>query len=219
MKASAKILSYLFHPIFILAFSLFLLLHINPFLFSLQDPKDKVIVIFSITMLTVIFPLIAISMMRFLGLLTDIEMKKREQRIIPLIITGFFYMWLFINVRNNGFIPSLFSAFTLGSTISIFLAFFINNFSKISLHTVGMGGLVAIILLMKINFTFQSFVINTGIFGHFSIHLNILLVAAIILAGLIGTARKYVGQHTNQDLYGGYFVGFISQIIAYQIIF
>lgn len=219
MKASAKILSYLFHPIFILAFSLFLLIKINPFLFSIQDPKDKVIVIFSITMLTVVFPLIAISMMRFLGLLTDIEMKKREQRIIPLIITGFFYMWLFINVRSNSFIPSLFSAFTLGSTISIFVAFFINNFSKISLHTVGMGGLVAIILLMKVNFTFQTVVFSMGPLGHYSIHMNFILVSAIILAGLVGTARKYVGRHTNQDLYGGYFVGFMSQIIGYQIVF
>ena len=45
----------------------------------------------------------------------------------------------------------------LGATIALFIAFFINIFSKISAHAVGMGGLVAMVLISIISFSHGAF--------------------------------------------------------------
>ena len=200
-------------------YSLALLMLVNPYLFSVENHKAKVILIFSIGMLSVGFPLIGIAILKFLGLSNDFNMDERKARVIPLLITSIFYLWLFVNIKSNGYIPLLFTAYAFGATISIFLSFFINNFSKISLHTVGMGGLVAIVILCKVSVDYHDFALSLGWLGVYKIHMNVVLLAVIIIAGIIGSSRKFLTNHTWQDIYGGYIVGFVSQLIAYAIIF
>lgn len=168
-------------------------------------------------MLTVGFPLLAIFLIRFLGLNQDLNMNSRQERIVPLIVTAMFYLWLFINIKNNSYIPVLFSSFVLGATIAIFISFFINNFSKISLHTVGMGGLVTMIILLQFQFEHSDFTIYLGMLGTYTIHLSFLIILSIIIAGLVGVARLHITDHASQDIYGGYLVGFLSQILAFII--
>jgi len=191
----------------------------NPYIFSIEDPKDKVVIIALITMLTVGFPLLAIFLIRFLGLNKDLNMDSRQERIVPLIITAMFYLWLFINIKNHTYVPLLFTSFVLGATISIFISFFINNFSKISLHTVGMGGLVCILILLQVNFNYSDFILNLGPLGMYNVHLGLLIIIGVLIAGSVGAARLYLTDHSMTDIYGGYFVGVFSQIISYIIIF
>jgi len=219
MKLVSTVFSYIFHPIFMLMYSLGLLLLVNPYIFSIEDPKAKVILIFSIGMLSVGFPLIGIAILKFLGLADDFNFDDRKARVIPLLISSIFYLWLFVNIKSNNYIPMLFSSITFGATISIFISFFINNFSKISLHTVGMGGLIAVVLLFKMSFDYQDFIVSAGSLGRFKIHMNFIVLAVIIIAGIVGSARKYMTNHSYQDIYGGYLVGFISQVVAYRILF
>ncbi len=219
MKLISTVFSYLFHPVFMLMYSLVLLLLVNPYLFSIEDPKAKVILIFSIAMLSVGFPLIGIAILKFLGLADDFNLDDRKARVIPLLISSIFYLWLFVNIKSNSYIPMLFSSIAFGATISIFLSFFINNFSKISLHTVGMGGLVAVVFLFKLSFDYQDFIISAGPLGMYKIHMNFVVLAVIIIAGIVGSSRKYITNHSWQDIYGGYLVGFMSQVLAYGILF
>jgi len=218
LKTSFNIISYIFHPILILIYGLAIMMIANPYLLSVDDPKNRFVLIFMILMLTVGFPLLAMFLIKFLGINKDFKMTEKQERVVPLIITAMFYLWLFVNIKSNSFIPLLFSSFVLGATVAIFLSFFINNFSMISLHTVGMGSLVAMILLLKLNSEFQDFTITLGSLGVFSVHIDIILLLAIIFAGLVGTARAYLVHHEKQDLYGGYLIGFISQFIAYYFI-
>lgn len=219
MKTTSYILSYLFHPIFVILYSLILIFVCNPYIFTIEDPKDKVIIITLITMLTVGFPLLAIFLIRFLGINTDLNMDSRQERIVPLIITAMFYLWLFVNIKNNTYVPLLFTSFVLGATISIFVSFFINNFSKISLHTVGMGGLVCILILLQLNFDYNDFLINLGPLGMYNVHMSLLFIMGILIAGAVGAARLYLTDHTTSDIYGGYFVGAASQLISYFFLF
>jgi len=219
VKIASYILSYIFHPIFVILYSLILIFVCNPYIFSIENPKDKVVIITLITMLTVGFPLLAIFLIRFLGINKDLQMDSRQERIVPLIITAMFYLWLFVNIKNNTYVPLLFTSFVLGATISIFISFFINNFSKISLHTVGMGGLVCILILLHVNFDYSDFILNLGPLGVYQIHLSVLIVLGILIAGGVGAARLYVTDHTNSDIYGGYLVGLTSQLMSYLFIF
>jgi len=47
---------------------------------------------------------------------------------------------------------------------------------------------------------------------------NIVLLAITIIAGLVGTARLILSAHRPSEVYGGYFIGIVSMLIAYRIV-
>lgn len=149
LHAFARLASFLFHPLLILTYTLVFLLAVNPYLFGvnhLSDPSSKLLLL-RVFLSSCFIPGVAILMLRFTGLLRSLEMPSPQDRIGPFVITGMFYLWLFRNFLDNGQIPPLFSSFTLGATITLFLAFLVNIFSKISVHAAGMGGLLGVIVL------------------------------------------------------------------------
>jgi membrane-associated phospholipid phosphatase len=46
-----------------------------------------------------------------------------------------------------------------------------------------------------------------------------ILVLTLIFSGMVGSSRLILGAHEPIDIYGGFFVGFISQFIALQILY
>jgi len=101
LRTTARIISILFHPLFVIGYVLVLLLSINPYLFVIQDNQAKFLLIFSVVMLTIFFPIFSIFMMKMLDLIGSFQMKEKSERIGPLIVTGTFYLWLFINIKDN----------------------------------------------------------------------------------------------------------------------
>lgn len=218
MRIFSKAIAVLFHPLFVVTYALLLLLLVNPYLFSFQDPKAKVVVIVLFFMLSFGFPFITIMMMKLMGFVKTLEMHNHRERIIPLAVTGAFYLWLFVNIRENSIIPPALRMFVLGATISLFLAFMINIVSKISLHTVGMGGLVMIVVLTRFLYSYEVFAITLPVVGVLTIHMNLLIIITLLLAGLVGTTRHYLKAHELRDIYGGYVVGIIGQLVAFRIL-
>lgn len=218
LRSIAKFISFLFHPLFVVSYLLVILLLVNPYLFSITDAKTLGLVLISVFALSVGFPLLVIVLFKMLGMINSFEMEDPMERIGPLIATGIFYLWLYINIYKNPVFPQAFSVFVLGSTIGLFMAFFINNFSKISLHGVGMGGLVTAVFMIRFFYSYNSFILDLGGMGVFHVHVNLLLYLVLIIAGLVGSSRLFLGAHNKMDLYGGFLVGFISQIIAYRFL-
>ena len=154
LRVSAHIISFVMHPLFIVGYVLIFLMLANPYIFGFSGPKSQGLVIISILTISVMFPLIAIVMMKALGLISSLEMPDKKERIGPLIITGLFYMWLYVNVRNNDNIPSALSFFILGSTIAVFMALTINSFTKISLHSIAAGGFLTGMFFIVFNWSY-----------------------------------------------------------------
>ncbi len=155
-------------------------------------------------------------MMKMLDFIESYEMKDKSERIGPLIATGVFYLWLFVNLKDNSSIPPAFSFFVLGTTIGLFMALFLNSFTKISLHTIGIGGLLAGTFFIRYFFSYDSFILHLPI-GSFIVHTNLVLLCVIIVAGLVGTSRLFLKAHEEMDVYGGYIVGIFAQIVAFRI--
>lgn len=221
MQVLAKIISVLFHPLLILTYMLVLFLLVNPYVFgihSIQEPFGMQLVL-RVFLSSFFIPLVAVLMLRFTGLVQSLEMPERQERIIPYIVTGIFYLWLFRNLVDNTTIPRLFSSFALGTTISLFLAFFINLFSKISAHAVGMGGIIGMIVLLM-NYFPDYNVVQLPLSGGdvLEVSTTIVLMLALLLAGVVGSSRLSLKAHEPLDLYGGYFVGFVGQMIALRFI-
>ena len=140
-------------------------------------------------------------------------MQDKQERIGPYIMAGVFYLWLFKNLTSGGQTPYLYTVFVLGSTIGLFIVFFVNIFTKISAHACGMGGLVAMIILLIYYWSGQGMVD----FGPFSISWLLLLVLTVLLAGAVGSARLALLAHTPVDLWRGYAVGFAGILVANMI--
>ena len=199
-----------------IGYVLVILLSINPYLFVIQDNQAKFLLIFSVIMLTIFFPLFSVFMMKMLDLIQSFQMKEKSERIGPLIVTGTFYLWLFINIKDNSNIPGAFSFFVLGCTIALFLSLMLNSFTKISLHTVGMGGLLAGMFFIRYFFSYDNFFVELP-FGTLNVQTNFVLLLVIIIAGAVGTSRLLLKAHNTMDVYGGYVVGIFAQVIAFRI--
>jgi len=218
-RGIAHFFSILFHPLLIIIYVLLLFIVINPYLFPYRNGREFGTIFLIVFFTSVVIPGVAILILYGTGLIQSIELKERTDRIGPLIITSVAYLWLFLNIRTHSAIPGLFSSFVLGAIIAIFIAFFINNFSKISLHAVGLGGLFLALLNLILTYGRTITTIQLTQDLSFTIH-NILIIGIVsMIIGAVLTSRLYLKAHNIQDVYGGFLVGMISQIIALRFFF
>jgi hypothetical protein len=102
--------------------------------------------------------------------------------------------------RNFTDQPLALKYFYFGIFIATSLGLIVNNFIKVSLHAIGISGLLMAILLVSINYP--------------SINL-IWLLFVIIIASIVVSARMIVSDHTKQELIVGFVIGLFTQLIAY----
>ncbi|HKK73542.1 MAG TPA: hypothetical protein VJ953_00610 [Saprospiraceae bacterium] len=219
MKIAARLLSYLFHPLLVLTYGLIVLIAVDPFSFganSIQSTQSTLLIL-RIFLSTFFIPAMAILMLYFLGMVKSLRLEDKMDRTGPYIITGIFYLWLLRNFWGSALVPSLYTAFMLGVTIALFLAFLINIFSKISIHAVGISALLAMIIITMLTQNYNTLVIPIAQGRYLQASLLYLLLALLLIAGLLGTSRLYLQKHELSELYGGYFVGFVSPFVALQI--
>ncbi len=212
----AKLFSYLGHPLLILTYILLILLAVNPYAFGVRGLTDRnaMLLLISVFSTSFILPGFGVALMKPLGLIQSLQMPDKMERTGPYIITGIFYVWLFKNLSAAGNqYPHLFTVCVLGATIGLFFAFMINIFTKISAHATGMGGLVAMLLLMAFAWGGNPMYLAVP-GGNLLLSVVAILACGVILAGAVGTARLALGAHTPVDLYRGYAAGFAAVMVA-----
>ncbi len=214
-KMLAKGFSVVFHPIFILPYLFFFCWISCTHLFDLIDDMALVQLIVYFIVSAVVLPLVGIVLLKKLELVKTNEMESRYERIGPLIITGMLYAWLSVNFyRSNGNVPDPITLVTIGATLALFIAFFLNNFFKVSLHAVGIGGLIMGSIIMAMNWSY-GYVMW---FGGSSLHIIALVILILVLSGLVLSSRMYLGAHNLSQIYHGFVVGVLGQVIALRII-
>lgn len=207
LRLLCQLLSVVFHPIFVFPYVYIILAWINPQLFgqvSLEKVMqgDTLFLFLRIIFTMVIIPILALFMMRGLNMISSISLPQRQERIGPYIAIGLSFIISFVQVNSLVIIPTLVKVFILGITIALFTSFIFNLFIKISLHTVGMGGMLSMtfISLLSVHILRDEY-------------LYILPLVALI-AGLVGTARRLLNAHEAREVYMGYYIGFLAQFIA-----
>jgi hypothetical protein len=162
---------------------------------------------------TIIFPLIAIFMMKALNLIESVHMREKKERVGPLLITSLFYIWSFLNFKRYGTLPEYYTYFTLGATITLFASFFITLFDKISLHTAAFTALITGLYFIKMKYKFYEFYI-IFLKRYYIINADLLLALLILLLGVVATSRLYLHEHNPKQIYMGCMIGFVSMVIA-----
>ena len=206
-KSFAKLVSYLFHPLLFPTYGVVFLVLVNPHLFAAYQLKGQLLWGIITFVLTFIFPVVWLVLMKKLELIDSLELDDKKQRIIPYIATATFYLWTFKMFKPtsipNAFSNQLISLMMLGAAVSVFIGFFINIFRKISLHTIGIGSFIGLTLPMLRIADYD---------------LKFFFIALLLLAGVIGTARLVLEAHTQREVLSGYAAGFIGQFFAFTVL-
>ncbi|TDW99768.1 hypothetical protein [Dinghuibacter silviterrae] len=196
-KIIATVVSYLFHPIWLVPLMAAYLIFADPVLYLGVSPHIKLFRLLTVVLNSVFFPLISVLLARAVGFIKSIQMKDASDRIIPYVATLTWYFWDWMAMRNLGDTPAPMTAMLFGVFLSASAALIFNTFLKISMHTIGVGGLVAFFLLISLQ----------GAQGT-----ALPLAISILIAGLVWSARLIVSNHTQRELVLGFLVGFLCQV-------
>lgn len=146
--------------------------------------------------ITVVVPMILVVLLKKLGLVDDIGLNNRKERLIPYIITIVAYgatAW-FMAAKHA---PLWLSMFFAGGALAALINLVINFRWKISAHAAGIAGVVALLIRIAKD-------------GYPEPEIYTWLLIAIGLSGLLGSARVWLGRHTVWQVLAGYAVGFCS---------
>jgi hypothetical protein len=199
IRTVAKIISWIFHPLFVPVYMAWFLLSVQPFLFASFNPAQKLITLLRFFIMYSFFPLVTVLLAKGLGFLDSIYLKTQKERIIPYVACGIYYFWMCYVLRNQ---PE-FSREVVQLSMAIFIAssfgLIANIYMKVSMHAISMG--ILLVFMLMLSFT-QS--------GNYTSYVS----AAFLLAGLVCTSRFIVSDHTPGEIYGGLLVGIVSQLVA-----
>ena len=199
LKAFAQFVSIVVHPLFIPAIVTFVLLYVHPVNSIVMDPGLRLRMQAMVLINTILFPGLLVLLLYKLGFAKSLQMETQRERFIPLAASLLFFFWAYYVTRNTEGLPLGFRHWMLGIFLCGCAAEFTNIFKKISLHLIGLGGLVA----------FSGWQQATDM--HWPIFM---LPLSILLAGLVGTARLIRGAHEPSEIYAGFFAGIICQLAA-----
>lgn len=146
--------------------------------------------------ITVVIPTVLVLLLKKLGIVHDVGLNHRKERLIPYIITIVAYAataW-FMASKNA---PLWLSMFFAGGAAAALINLMINFKWKISAHAAGIAGVVALLIRISKD-------------GYPEPETYTWLLIALGLAGLLGSARVWLGRHTVWQIVAGYAVGFCS---------
>jgi hypothetical protein len=187
-----KIASYLFHPLFMTLFGVFIIF--NAGIYATNVPHQYYQFVYTMVILcNILLPLTLIAGLILFRKIKNSVIDDKQDRLMPLIFATFcFYSSYFeVSKYSSSAIINLF----LGATVIVLAAvLIITIFWKISMHMAGIGGITGLTL-------FLIYFYNADII--------FVLCAVILISGIVSSSRLASGSHTILQLIGGYFLGLI----------
>jgi membrane-associated phospholipid phosphatase len=197
----ARILSYIFHPLLMSTYAVFVLFNSGHYL-SVVNAEARHLIFSIYFIITFLLPALFIPVLYYFGMISKLEIDNRKERLLPLLTVVVMYSlaWHFMGRIN---MPPLLLKIIISSLVSVSISLLVTLFWKMSLHSLGMGGLLAFVFYLA-NFE----------------NLSVLLIGFIVIlfSGLVGASRLYLKRHNPTQVYVGYFLGFASVYLS-MIIF
>ena len=203
MRTTARLLSYIFHP---LLFTTYLVAFLGFFLPRFLLIPSAALLKFAgfVAIITFVFPAANLFMLKMFGSISSLEMEKREDRVLPFVMIAIFYAvvcgMFFYKVSGNVNFNKIMLIASVLTTVAAVATFFF----KVSVHSLAMGGALGIVLLLN--------KVSQG-------ELLIPSAALMVVAGLVMSARLYLQAHTMREVgYGaalGFLVGSFGMIILF----
>ncbi len=144
--------------------------------------------------LNTVLPAILIYILKTIGIVRDIGLNNRSERLYPYLIT-------IVALGCSGFYlshtgaPVWCSWFYYGGAVAAVANCAINSVWKISAHAASAAGVIALTVVI-------------ASYGSPVHPMMPWILGSVLLTGLLGTARVYLGRHTPLQVICGYIVGF-----------
>lgn len=189
----ALIVSVVFQPLVVPTLVFGLIFFVVPESTSLPI-EFKMRIFYLVVLSTLVIPMITIFGLRLSGTLKSLHMETIQDRVIPFSITSIYYLLTsYFLYDKSEFDPILWKSLSI-ITFAILVLTFVTFFWKMSAHMTGMGGLMAVVLVL--GFKFPTFKVLYP------------LLSSIMLTGIVGTSRLYLTAHRPIEIYVGLIFGF-----------
>jgi membrane-associated phospholipid phosphatase len=198
----ARAISIIFQPLLIPTYGFIILFSLNTFFSLLINPSAKWMILGVVFLTTFLFPAVMIFFMMKLGVISSLNLRERQERVLPFLITGIFYYLVYYMLKQLQISP-IYNYFMIGTTLVVVVAMVINFFWKISIHMISLGGVLGLFL---------------GLTFVMMIDLTPLLILIIFISGLVGYSRLQLGAHTPAQVYTGFLTGFVVMLGLYIFI-
>ena len=194
----AQFISVLGHPLFMPVYAMVLIFEFNPYI-DLRVPNSiQVIVLTILSVFTILLPLITAIILQKLAVVQSIYMKTAEERKWPFLLSVLWY-FLGFEILTNLALPVSLYLLMIGAIAVILIAHFITLRWKISIHMLGIGGVIGAMIGLSQRFQFDHFY---------------LILVLFFIAGLIGYARLKTNSHNYRQVYAGFILGVIVEWIG-----
>ena len=193
MRTTAKVISYIFHPLLFTTYLVLLLGWLMPHFLSIPSSAGLTFAGLVFVM-TFALPVVNLVMFRAFGTLPSLLMKTRQERLLPFILITIIYavVTAMFFYKVSAYVN--FNRVMLIIMLLVFAGTAITFFQKISVHSIAICGAVGI--MMPLNK-----VVENGA-------LLVPTTAVLTLAGLVMTARLYLNAHTPREVMHGAVIGF-----------
>ncbi|MBQ6227427.1 MAG: phosphatase PAP2 family protein [Prevotella sp.] len=192
----AKALSAIFSPFHLPVVGLVIL-----FLFSYLSflPLGvKIYILLMVYTFTILLPTAMIRLYRRYQGWTRIQLGVKERRVVPYVISIMCYLTCYYLLTINHashFIGSI----VMASLIIQVVCAIINLWWKISTHSAAIGGVTGALVAFAMIFNFNPVW---------------WICLLLLLAGMVGTSRIILKQHTLEQVVAGYLVGIVCAFLS-----
>jgi hypothetical protein len=199
-KKIASVISYVSHPLLMPMVGLLVISNSGTYAADL-DQRFINLIYLATFLLTFMIPVALLPLLYYTGLAGNMQFSERRERLLPLYLTLFFYIaaWFFIRKLP---VSQVYQRFMFAACLSVLFVLAISYYWKISAHLVGWGGIIALILVLSYKFGSD---------------MMIFLVLAVLIAGLVGTARLMLNEHKPMQIYSGFLLGFLVVIGVFAL--
>lgn len=199
----SRILSFLFHPLLVGVYMAWFLIFATPGYYQYLDGRLRILSLATVVVNNFIFPVIVVLLLKGLGFIDSIFLRTQKERIVPYMASIIFFFWCWYVFYNKYEAPQIIRDTLQGIFYAAIAASALNIYFKISMHAIGMGGLVGMVLVLLFSGMLPGLMP---------------LVVAVMASGLVLTARMITGDHLPGDILAGFLVGLAAQLTAHYII-
>jgi membrane-associated phospholipid phosphatase len=193
---TARLVSLIFTPFYLPLvglIALFSLSYLNQYPLSY-----KFFVLIVVYFFTILLPTLLIHLYRRYQGWSLFELGRRERRVVPYAISILCYFTC-IYLMERMHMPHFMGSIVIAALLIQIVCALVNVWWKISTHTAAIGGMAGALFVFSELFGFNPVWWFCLIF---------------IIAGILGTARMLLRQHTLGQVVGGFFVGIVCAALG-----
>jgi hypothetical protein len=175
----------------------------DPFIYNNLDSYYAwFIVLASIFLATTVVPLFLSWVLVKVGRISSLTNPTELDRKQLMLFTEICFLLAYYTFHNIPIIGKSLSLYLLGINAAMVLALIISLFTRISLHALGVGGILGTVI---------------GLIYYTRFEMTPWVCGAMFLALLVGYSRYKLKAHEPGDIYIGYIIGMVAQALVFFI--